>query len=164
MDSKNWSHDRKANAARKFGSRLKALQESYEFRAEKRRIQAAACMSIAIAEKNLARAEVAKKAAMKTSLLSRQLSGEVNLTLDSIGKICEAAGFDFDIVLREPGSKQARQPWEGILYTSSARVHLVAIPSERASTRQRLSSLKTNEYIDFPENSFKNPENDRMAA
>jgi hypothetical protein len=40
------------------------------------------------------------------------LSGDTNLTLDSIGKICDAIEYDFDVVLRKQGAKPALQPWQ----------------------------------------------------
>lgn len=112
MDSSTWSDEKKANAANRFANRVQRLWESASFRAQTRRNQVATDLSIAVAESQLSRKAVADMAGMKLPQLSRQLSGDVNLTLDSIGKICEAIGYDFDMVLRKAKDKAALQPWQ----------------------------------------------------
>lgn len=112
MDSSNWSEEKKSASANKFANRMQRLLQNPGFRAESRRNKVAVDLSIAVAESQLTRQAVADKAGMKLSQLSRQLSGDVNLTLDSIGKICEATGYEFDMVLRKPKDKPALQPWQ----------------------------------------------------
>jgi len=128
MDSSKWSEDKKANAASRFANRMQGLLQSSSFRAESRRNKVAVDLSIAVAESQLTRQAVADKASMKLSQLSRQLSGDVNLTLDSISKICEAIGYDFDMVLRKAKEKAAQQPWQHRL-DRTALVHLVNEPA-----------------------------------
>ena len=112
MDSKNWSEEQKANAGGRFANRLKQLLKDATFKAEARRNKVAIDLSIAVAESGRTRQAVADKAGIKLSQLSRQLAGDTNLTLDSIGKICDAIGYDFDVVLRKQGVKPAVQPWQ----------------------------------------------------
>lgn len=112
MDSTNWSEEQKSNAGGRFANRLKKLSKSLAFKAEARRNKVAIDLSIAVAESGLTRQAVADKAGIKLSQLSRQLSGDANLTLDSIGKICIAIEYEFDVVLRKHGSKPALQPWQ----------------------------------------------------
>lgn len=112
MDSSNWSEEKKSASANKFANRMQRLLQNPGFRAESRRNKVAVDLSIAVAESQLTRQAVADKAGMKLSQLSRQLSGDVNLTLDSIGKICEAIGYEFDMVLRKSKDKPALQPWQ----------------------------------------------------
>jgi transcriptional regulator with XRE-family HTH domain len=112
MNSTNWSEEQKANAGGRFANRLKQLLKNEAFKAEARRNKVAIDLSIAVAESGRTRQAVADKAGIKLSQLSRQLSGDTNLTLDSIGKICDAIGYDFDVVLRKQGTKSALQPWQ----------------------------------------------------
>jgi transcriptional regulator with XRE-family HTH domain len=112
MDSTNWSEEQKANAGGRFANRLKQLLKNAAFKAEARRNKVAIDLSIAVAESGHTRQAVADKAGIKLSQLSRQLSGDTNLTLDSIGKICDAIDYDFDVVLRKQGTKSALQPWQ----------------------------------------------------
>lgn len=112
MDSTNWSEEQKANAGGRFVNRLTKLLKNAAFKAEARRNKVAIDLSIAVADSGRTRQAVADKAGIKLSQLSRQLSGDTNLTLDSIGKICDAIGYDFDIVLRRQGTKSALQPWQ----------------------------------------------------
>jgi transcriptional regulator with XRE-family HTH domain len=112
MDSTNWSDEQKANAGGRFANRLKQLLKNAAFKVEARRNKVAIDLSIAVADSGRTRQAVAEKAGIKLSQLSRQLSGDINLTLDSIGKICDAIGYDFDVVLRKQGTKSAIQPWQ----------------------------------------------------
>lgn len=112
MNSTNWSEEQKSNAGGRFANRLKQLLKNAAFKAEARRNKVAIDLSIAVAESGRTRQAVADQAGIKISQLSRQLSGDTNLTLDSIGKICDAIGYDFDVVLRKQDAKPALQPWQ----------------------------------------------------
>lgn len=112
MDSTNWSEEQKTNAGGRFANRLKQLLKNAVFKAEARRNTVAIDLSIAVAESGRTRQAVADQAGIKLSQLSRQLSGDTNLTLDSIGKICDAIEYEFDVVLRKQGAKPALQPWQ----------------------------------------------------
>jgi DNA-binding phage protein len=105
MDSKNWSEEQKTNAGDRFANRLKKLLKSAVYITESRRNKLAINLSIAVAESGRTRQAIADQAGIKLSQLSRQLSGDTNLTLDSIGKICDAIGYDFDVVLRRQGAR-----------------------------------------------------------
>ena len=112
MDSTNWSEEQKSNAGGRLANRLKQLLKNATFKAEARRNKVAMDLSIAVAESGRTRQAVADQAGIKISQLSRQLSGNTNLTLDSIGKICDAIGYDYDVVLRKQDAKPALQPWQ----------------------------------------------------
>lgn len=60
----------------------------------------------------LSRAEVARKLDWKPSRVTRALSGNENLTINTLASIIEAAGMDYDIVFRPKGSCRNVQPWE----------------------------------------------------
>jgi transcriptional regulator with XRE-family HTH domain len=143
MDSSKWSEEKKVNAASRFANRMHRLLQSASFRAESRRNKVAVDLSIAVAESQLTRQAVADKAGMKLSQLSRQLSGDVNLTLDSIGKICEAVGYDFDLVLRKTKDKAALQPWQYRL-DRTALVHMVNEPVHQATKFKSLELRWSN--------------------
>lgn len=150
MDSSNWSEEKKTNAANRFVNRLQQLWESASYRAQTRRNQVAVDLSIALAESQLSRQAVANKAGMKLPQLSRQLSGEVNLTLDSIGKICEAIGYDFDMVLRKAKEKAALQPWQQrmdrtvLVQLVNEQRYVPALYSSREVTLMNTSTRLTN--------------------
>lgn len=92
--------------------RFEALLKDPAFRAKRRRQTVAGAMAVMVAQSGATRTRVAERACMKASQLSRQLSGDINLTIDSIGKICEAVGWDFDVVFRLAHAARAKQPWE----------------------------------------------------
>lgn len=78
----------------------------------RRRAKVAGQLSALIATLGISHAKVAAKAGMKPPQLSKQLSGDTNLTLDSIGRICEAVGADYDLVFRKQGEQSVGQWWE----------------------------------------------------
>lgn len=60
----------------------------------------------------LTRAELARKLEWKPSRVTRALSGNENLTLNTLTEIINAAGMDYDIVFRNKGTCRTFQPWE----------------------------------------------------
>ncbi len=129
MDSRNWSAERKANAGRAFANRLAKLRDEPAYRARRRREAVASHLAVAIAESDISRARVAERAGIKPAQLSRQLGGTVNLTLDSIGRICDAAGWEYDVVFRRPASPEALQPWQQPVITRATVLQLIRNPS-----------------------------------
>jgi transcriptional regulator with XRE-family HTH domain len=128
MDSKDWSAERKANAGRTYANRLAKIREEPAYRARRRREAVASNLAVAIAESDLSRARVAERAGIKPAQLSRQLGGSVNLTLDSIGRICEAAGWAYDVVFRRPASPEALQPWQQPAINRATVLRLIRDP------------------------------------
>lgn len=155
MVSSKWSEKEKMNTGKKFSSRIKNLFENADFRAESRRNKVAIDLSIALVESGMTRQAVADQANIKLSQLSRQLSGDVNLTLDSIGKICEAMRYEFDLVLRKAEEKPALQHWQHKMNRTTL-VRLVTEPSSRtyksAPQAWRTSPVNSNLYDDFCKN------------
>lgn len=91
---------------------LAQAQRDPKQRLLRRRAKVAGQLSALIATLGISHAKVAAKAGMKPPQLSKQLSGDTNLTLDSIGRICEAVGADYDLVFRKQGEQSVGQWWE----------------------------------------------------
>lgn len=62
--------------------------------------------------KGVSFAQLADRLDWKRSRVSRALSGKENLTINTIAEIVQAAGFDFDIAVRNQGETRHFQPWE----------------------------------------------------
>lgn len=60
----------------------------------------------------LSRADLARALDWKPSRVTRALSGNENLTLNTITDIIDAAGMDYDIVFRKKGTCRTFQFWE----------------------------------------------------
>lgn len=69
-------------------------------------------LRILIANANKSQKEVAERIGISPAALSAKLSGDKNLTLDSIVDIADAVGAAVDVVFRATESKRAYQPWE----------------------------------------------------
>jgi transcriptional regulator with XRE-family HTH domain len=95
-----------------FVDRVKALRSDLKSRAEERRQRVATDLAILISKAGFKRKEIAQKLEITEAALSIRLNGTTNLTLDSIGGICDAAGFDFDVHFRRPGEAPAASFWE----------------------------------------------------
>jgi DNA-binding phage protein len=151
MDSTNWSEEQKTNAGGRFANRLKQLLKNAVFKAEARRNKVAIDLSIAVAESGRTRQAIADQAGIKLSQLSRQLSGDTNLTLDSIGKICDAIEYEFDVVLRKQGAKPALQPWQQPLSRENL-FHLFANADHFPKIKHSFDfeSLKLNDGVNDP--------------
>ncbi|WP_156466771.1 helix-turn-helix transcriptional regulator [Methylibium sp. Root1272] len=112
MDSSNWPTERKVKAGKGYAAALKELFVDPAYRARRRKAAVAANLALMIAQSDKTRTAVSSAAGMKLAQLSRQLSGEVNLTLDTVGRICDAVGWDFDVLFRPVDQTEASQPWQ----------------------------------------------------
>lgn len=97
-------------------SRLNKLfertKESPEYRRKAARAAVTADLRILIAHAEKSQKDVAELIGISPAALSAKLSGEKNLTLDSIVDIAAATGAEVDLVFRPAGSKRAFQMWE----------------------------------------------------
>ncbi len=95
-----------------FFERVKTLKSDLKSRAEERRQRVASDLAILIAKAGMKRKDVAHRLDITEAALSIRLNGSTNLTLDSIGGICDAAGFEFDVHFRRPEEAPALSFWE----------------------------------------------------
>ena len=131
--------------------RLAELHRDPVFRAKRRRNLVASNLALAVALSGSARSRIAAKAGIKPAQLSRQLSGSVNLTLDSIGRICEAVGCDFDVVFRKAAASETRQAW---LHSGVNRTTLASLWRKGDAQHSLPFSQRT---YSMPESGFENP-------
>ncbi len=95
-----------------FFDRVKTLRSDLRSRTAERRQRVASDLAILISKAGLKRKDVAKRLDITEAALSIRLNGTTNLTLDSIGSICDAAGVEFDIHFRRPEDAPALSYWE----------------------------------------------------
>jgi transcriptional regulator with XRE-family HTH domain len=91
---------------------VKELRTDIKARAEERRQRVASDLAILIAKAGLKRKDVAQLLEITESALSIRLNGKTNLTLDSIGGICDATGYDFDVHFRRAEEAPVMSFWE----------------------------------------------------
>lgn len=80
--------------------------------AELSKVAVAADLTILVAESGISRSDLAKKLGWSRARVSQVLSGEGNLTIETIHAVVRAVGAGFDVVFRKAGEPAARQPWE----------------------------------------------------
>lgn len=156
-DSAHWSAERKQQAGRMAANRLAQLRASPAWRARARRITVISHLAVLVAESGQSRAKVAEKASMKPAQLSRMLGDDANLTLDSISRICEATGYDFDVVFRRATQLAALQPWQQRINRAS----VLEMVRQRSHAAQALSTreLLRGHYVTLTEQEAANSPN-----
>lgn len=91
------------------------LDVEYDEHAEilrNQREDAAMALTGLLNQAGISRAELARKLDWKPSRVTRALSGNENLTLNTLTSIAEAGGMAFDIVFRPKGTCRKFQLWE----------------------------------------------------
>lgn len=91
------------------------LNVEYDERAEilrNQREDAAMALTGLLHHVGISRAELARKLDWKPSRVTRALSGNENLTLNTLTCIADAGGMAFDIVFRPKGACRTLQRWE----------------------------------------------------
>ena len=91
---------------------VRELRTDLRARADERRQRVASDLAILIAKAGLKRKDVAQRLEITEAALSIRLNGTTNLTLDSIGGICDATGYEFDVHFRRPDEAPAMSFWE----------------------------------------------------
>lgn len=95
-------------------------QQSLKNRKKIRASEAAADLRVLILNSGKTFKDIAILTGVTAPALSKKLGGEANLTLESIDKIADVLGYDFDIVFRLKGEPHAVQPWQTQEKTQSA--------------------------------------------
>jgi transcriptional regulator with XRE-family HTH domain len=80
--------------------------------AELAKVAVAADLAVLVHRSGLKRSDVAERLGWTRARVSQVLSGEGNLTIETIHAVAKAAGFAFDVVFRERGARRAVQMWE----------------------------------------------------
>ena len=76
------------------------------------KVAVAADLAVQVAESGISRSDLAKKLGWTRARVSQVLSGQGNLTIETIHAVAKAAGASFDVVFRKPESARALQPWQ----------------------------------------------------
>lgn len=88
------------------------LQANPGLPGELAKVLVAADLTVLVAHSGISRSELAKKLGWSRARVSQVLSGQGNLTIETIHAVAQAAGFAFDVAFRKSGAIRARQPWE----------------------------------------------------
>ena len=80
--------------------------------AELAKVAVAADLAVLVHRAGLKRSDIAERLGWTRARVSQVLSGEGNLTIETIHAVAKAAGFRFDVVFREKGARRAVQIWE----------------------------------------------------
>lgn len=88
------------------------LQANPQLPGELAKVSVAADLTILVAQSGISRSDLAKRLGWSRARVSQVLSGQGNLTIETIHAVAQAAGFVFDVAFRKPGAARARQTWE----------------------------------------------------
>ena len=80
--------------------------------AELTKVAVAADLAVLVHRAGLKRSDIAERLGWTRARVSQVLSGEGNLTIETIHAVAKAAGSAFDVLFRERGARRAVQMWE----------------------------------------------------
>lgn len=76
------------------------------------KVAVAADLTIQVAESGVSRSDLARRLGWSRARVSQVLSGESNLTIETIHAVAKAVGAGFDVVFRKSDEPVAAQPWQ----------------------------------------------------
>jgi transcriptional regulator with XRE-family HTH domain len=83
-----------------------------DFKADLAKVAVAADLSVLLAQANCTRADLAKRLGWSRARVTQVLSGEGNLTIETVFAVAHALGHRFDVVFRKPDERRQPQAWE----------------------------------------------------
>jgi transcriptional regulator with XRE-family HTH domain len=83
-----------------------------ELKADLAKVAVAADLSVLLAQSNCTRADLAKRLGWSRARVTQVLSGEGNLTIETVFAVAQALGHTFDMVFRKPDERRQPQAWE----------------------------------------------------
>jgi transcriptional regulator with XRE-family HTH domain len=88
------------------------LAEDPGLKAELAKVAVAADLTVLLAQSGLSRAALAERLGWTRARVTQVLSGNGNLTLETVHAVAGALGCAFDLVFRKVGESRRLQPWE----------------------------------------------------
>jgi transcriptional regulator with XRE-family HTH domain len=105
--------------------------------AELAKVAVAADLAVLIHRAGLKRSDIAERLGWTRARVSQVLSGEGNLTIETIHAVAKAAGFAFDVLFREKGARRAVQMWERPLKLELEVNEAMSFSAPRSGQRTR---------------------------
>lgn len=88
------------------------IEQNPNLPGELAKVAVAADLAILVAEAGISRSDLAKKLGWTRARVSQVLSGQGNLTIETMHAVAKAVGSSFDVVFRKPAASLALQPWQ----------------------------------------------------
>ena len=88
------------------------IEQNPNLPGELAKVAVAADLAILVAESGINRSDLAKKLGWTRARVSQVLSGQGNLTIETMHAVAKAVGSSFDVVFRKPAASLALQPWQ----------------------------------------------------
>lgn len=119
-----------------------------DLKADLAKVAVAADLSVLLAQSHCTRSDLAKRLGWSRARVTQVLSGDGNLTVETVYAVAQALGHTFDVVFRKPDERRQPQPWErGVSMSLSEGVKILQFsakdpaarsPSARPSAWQRV--------------------------
>ncbi len=88
------------------------LADAPELPADVAKVAVAADLTVLLTQAGLSRAELAKRLGWSRARVTQVLSGEGNLTIETVFAVAQALGHTFDVVFRKQDERRVPQAWE----------------------------------------------------
>jgi len=128
----------------RFTNYLRKKRENPEYRKREKLAEVAADLRILLAEAGLSQRDLAGRLGLSDQALSKKLTGNANLTLETLFDLCDALGKDYEIVYRDKAAKRVVQDLSQTLEGAYVFGQEMRIPA-RAQTALRPSGDAANE-------------------
>jgi transcriptional regulator with XRE-family HTH domain len=113
--------------------------DSPELMADLAKVAVAADLSVLLAHAHCSRAELANRLGWSRARVTQVLSGDGNLTIETVHAVARALGQTFDVVFRKPDERRQPQAWErGVAMAMSHASNVAAFPAAPGASMVRM--------------------------
>ncbi len=111
-----------------------------DIKGELAKVAVAADLSALLAQAGCTRADLAKRLGWSRARVTQVLSGEGNLTIETVHAVAQALGCTFDVVFRKPDERRLPQTWErGVARSLGDAANVLQFPSCPVGSQTRPS-------------------------
>ena len=105
------------------------LNDDVGLQAELAKTAVAADLAVLVVRAGVSRTELAKRLGWSKARVSQVLSGNGNLTVETIHAVTRALGHRFDVVFRVASQARAPQPWEHAVQLDLVGSNVIEFPA-----------------------------------
>lgn len=104
------------------------------------KVAVAADLSVLLAQSQCTRSDLAKRLGWSRARVTQVLSGDGNLTIETVYAVAQALGHTFDVVFRKLDERRQPQPWErGVAMSLGEGANVLQFPTKAETVGARLA-------------------------
>ena len=112
-----------------------------DLKADLAKVAVAADLCVLLAQSNCTRSELAKRLGWSRARVTQVLSGDGNLTIETVYAVAQALGHTYDLVFRKHDERRQPQPWErGVAMSLGEGANVVQFSAKASMVGTRSAS------------------------